>query len=601
MAVVRKLDVLLNATTDKFGKGLKSAEGMISDFNAKASKLIAGPAGIGGALGGAIAGVSLTAGIAYAVKQFVQVQEAQLQLKLAFKSTGYAAEQSVQNIAKYAGMLQQSTRFSKATTEGAAAGLAQFTNIKGGNFTEAIKQAQNMATVLGKDLPSAANTLGHALQNPRLGWLELAQAGVMFTANEKEAIRAMVEANDIAGAQKVILQALDQQFNNAAKDAGDTFVGSIEKLHNSFASLAATVGEAVTPLFQKGVDIVQKWVDNVNDVGSQDAIWKELEGTINGVADAAKSLAVALKAVAVGWGAIKFIGGTATFVAQKGAEKAVDAFSSGRTPEGTKAPKTNYGSDATWEFLRQTKGGMLKDTDAMGRSFNSIGKSGNALSRTLDEINARRKKEKEDMERSTRKEKTAKDYGWTKGNGNERKKDSEEALAAQRSAEEALREMKIAEMSLGLNQFEKTALDARNRGATAGQEKDLKKWGAILQGKQMQIDLQTPVEKFNMELDKLTNLFNAHGIDQATFDRGKAKLTGDLRSQLPDLNKRAGANDINSVEARSNMLAAESRQITPLNAIKMIQQQALEQVRQQNVWLRAIAQNNPIVAAAVGL
>ena len=189
MSVISQLDVLISATTTPLQKAFKKTEGLAKDFNSRVSKVVAGPGGIGAAIGGAIGGISVAAGVKYAVGQFMQIQEATTKLQTAFKATNSAAGLSVGAVVDYAKQLSTTTTFSASATTAAAAALAKFQNIKGSTFTNTIKQAQNLSVVMGKDLTSSATELGAALQNPKQGWQQLAAAGVMFPTRKSRRSR----------------------------------------------------------------------------------------------------------------------------------------------------------------------------------------------------------------------------------------------------------------------------------------------------------------------------------------------------------------------------------------------------------------------------
>ena len=97
-----------------------------------------------------------------------------------------------------------------------------------------------------------------ALNDPIQGITALSRAGVSFTEQQKEQIKAMVEAGNIVGAQKIILAELTSEFGGAAKMAGGTFAGRLEILRNNLGDVAEEIGmalmpavEAMFPMFQR--------------------------------------------------------------------------------------------------------------------------------------------------------------------------------------------------------------------------------------------------------------------------------------------------------------------------------------------------------------
>jgi hypothetical protein len=145
-----------------------------------------------------------------------------------------------------------------------------FTNIgaAGGIFDQATLTALNMSQALGQDLTSSAMQLGKALNNPVDGITALTRVGVTFTEQQKEQIKAMTEAGNIAGAQTVILAELNKEFGGSALAAGSTFSGALEILKNKFGEVQEKIGAAFLPALtditkQIGpiVDNIAKWVE----------------------------------------------------------------------------------------------------------------------------------------------------------------------------------------------------------------------------------------------------------------------------------------------------------------------------------------------------
>jgi phage-related minor tail protein len=92
---------------------------------------------------------------------------------------------------------------------------------RGAAFDRAQQAAINLSTRMGQDLQASAIQIGKALNDPIKGITSLTRVGIQFTDQQKEQIKAMVEAGNVAGAQKVILGELERQFGGAAQAAQD--------------------------------------------------------------------------------------------------------------------------------------------------------------------------------------------------------------------------------------------------------------------------------------------------------------------------------------------------------------------------------------------
>ncbi|HWB00584.1 MAG TPA: phage tail length tape measure family protein, partial [Pirellulales bacterium] len=217
MSVGGTLSVLVGATIAPLQKGLKQAEGVVHNFSGGVSKFLAGPGGIGGAIAGAIGGATVAAGLKIAVDRFKAVEDASTKAAAAITMTGGAAGVSLDQVQASAKALSQQTTIGTASAINMGTALLRSGQLGEGVFDEALTQSANMAAALGMEGPAAAEKLAAALKNPREGYLELAAAGVRFTEEQLKMIPALQAAGDKAGAQNIILQALNAQMGDAAK------------------------------------------------------------------------------------------------------------------------------------------------------------------------------------------------------------------------------------------------------------------------------------------------------------------------------------------------------------------------------------------------
>jgi phage-related protein len=105
-----------------------------------------------------------------------------------------------------------------------------------------------MAQAMGMDLQSATMLVGKALNDPVKGMTALTRSGVQFTDAQKEAIAAMVEMGDTAGAQQIILKELEVQFGGSAEAAGKTFGGQLDIMKNALGNVGEEIGGALIPV-----------------------------------------------------------------------------------------------------------------------------------------------------------------------------------------------------------------------------------------------------------------------------------------------------------------------------------------------------------------
>lgn len=211
-----------------------------------------------------------------AVVAFSDAQKAATQTEAVLKSTGGAAGVTAKHVETLSNKLAALSGVDDDVIRSSQNVLLTFTAIKaeGGIFDAATKAALDMSVALGTDLQGATIQVGKALQDPIKGVSALQRVGVSFTEAQKEQIKAMVEAGDVAGAQAFILKELQVEFGGSAQAAGTTLAGQLGILRTQFENvtgqLVANMLPAVTSLIEKVLGAVQ-WFGNLS-AGTQQMI-----------------------------------------------------------------------------------------------------------------------------------------------------------------------------------------------------------------------------------------------------------------------------------------------------------------------------------------
>ena len=79
---------------------------------------------------------------------------------------------------------------------------------------------------------------------------EMGRAWVQFNKAQKDMIKAMFEAGDIAGGQAIILKELEVQAGGAAEAAGKTMAGQMDILKNTLGNVKEEIGGALIPILK---------------------------------------------------------------------------------------------------------------------------------------------------------------------------------------------------------------------------------------------------------------------------------------------------------------------------------------------------------------
>src|SRR6185295_7300572 len=99
----------------------------------------------------------------------------------------------------------------------------------------------------GQDAKTSSLQLGKALNDPIKGVTALSRAGVSFTQQQKDQIKALVESGNLLGAQKIILKEVGTEFGGAAAAAASP----VDKLKVVWGNLLEDLGTRALPLVEK--------------------------------------------------------------------------------------------------------------------------------------------------------------------------------------------------------------------------------------------------------------------------------------------------------------------------------------------------------------
>jgi len=222
------------------------------------------------------AGTALSIGVTAPVMALARVgigelndmQKTNAQTFAALKSTGGAAGVTASQIQKIATNLSEISGIDDQIIQGGENVLLTFNKIGKSDriFARATTAALDLSVAFGKDMSSSSIMVGKALQDPLKGITALGKAGVSFTAQQKEQIKAMVESGDTAGAQKAILKELETQVGGSAAAYGKTAAGGIGKLKEQFAGLGAELVTNFLPAFTFVTELIKRGMDRFSQL-----------------------------------------------------------------------------------------------------------------------------------------------------------------------------------------------------------------------------------------------------------------------------------------------------------------------------------------------
>lgn len=176
-----------------------------------------------------------------------QYQQVQKQTNDVLESTKSVAGMSAQAIADLASSLGKTTFYGRDAVQSGENLLLTFTNIGKDVFPRTTKVMLDMSKAMGQDIKSSAVQMGKALNDPTQGFSALTRVGVTFTEQQKEQIKTMQAAGNVAGAQKIILGELEREFGGSA-NATKSFAGQWQILKNQADDFREEIGTALMPM-----------------------------------------------------------------------------------------------------------------------------------------------------------------------------------------------------------------------------------------------------------------------------------------------------------------------------------------------------------------
>lgn len=245
MAREKRLSLLITGDAKQAQKALADLERTAGKSGKGTEKALDG-------IKGKIIDIGVVAGAAFAFNEFNESQKIAKQTEAVIASTGAAANVSADQIGDYADEMARKTGIDDEAIQAGENWLATFTKVRNeageGNdiFTQASDTMLDLSVAMGTDAKQAANLLGKALNDPVKGVTALSRAGVQFTTQQREQIKALTESGDLLGAQKIILKELRTQVEGSAEAQATAY----DKAKVSAGNLAETVGGVLAPAIE---------------------------------------------------------------------------------------------------------------------------------------------------------------------------------------------------------------------------------------------------------------------------------------------------------------------------------------------------------------
>ena len=226
----------------------------------------------------------LTNQVTLSIQEAANYQREQALLNTVLESTGHAAGLTREELNLMADELAASTAIAGGEINNVQSMLLSFTKIGKDSFQEVTAAVLDYATFMNQGgipsteaLKAAAIQLGKAMQDPIKGVAALSKSGVQLSDSQIDLIETMMETNDVAGAQEVILGELATQTAGQASAAAQTFEGRLAKMNEAVNNVREKIGLALMPTLSMLVD---EMTDTAGSVKVSDETMKKWQRRI---------------------------------------------------------------------------------------------------------------------------------------------------------------------------------------------------------------------------------------------------------------------------------------------------------------------------------
>ena len=221
---------------------------------------------------GAVAGI---AAATIAVKAFISAakecvealkiqEQAEARLNAVLKASGNQIGMTVSDLKQLASATQSITRFGDEAVIEAEKVLIATQSLDKEGLQRALMSSADLAEAMGTDIVNAASTMAYALQDPEAGLTRLRRQGIAFTDEEIAQVKALQDANDLFGAQAVVLEKIESRYQGVAKAVADTPTGTLDKIKNVWSDIKEGLGKGLLDSISPALETLYGWLRKIS-------------------------------------------------------------------------------------------------------------------------------------------------------------------------------------------------------------------------------------------------------------------------------------------------------------------------------------------------
>lgn len=200
-----------------------------------------------------------------------EAEDVDKRLDIAVAHAGSSFKFTADQLREMATQLEHHSTFSDESIKQAQQSLIQF-KLTGDQFQRTQQLAVDMASALGEDVTQAAQTLGHSLVNPERGLMLLRRSGIELTEQQRQMVKQFIETGNVAGAQNIIIEALEGRYRDAGEEMAHTANGGFKQLLEIVGDIKEELGGAFLEVFRQVQPVlrelgiaVQDWAHKLNE------------------------------------------------------------------------------------------------------------------------------------------------------------------------------------------------------------------------------------------------------------------------------------------------------------------------------------------------
>jgi len=286
-----KASVAGGAAIDKLGKSL----GGVQNRAASLSKGLGGLATSASAVTGALTAIAAGGALKSVMDTYANYQADIAKLEKGLQLLGGNAPKHLEPLKQLASDLGEQTLFNEEDFNKGFGLFTSFGNIAVEQYERVALAAADVAQQSGTDVSSALMQMAKAINAPSQGLTALNRAGVQFNDTQKEMIKSMEEAGNVAGAQEIIFKEIEKNYEGVAVAAAQGFLGKMDSLGEKFVDVFKALG----PLLEAGLTpLVDLLTATADILGNQIIpIFNSLPGPFKTVVGLVTTLGVGLLAL----------------------------------------------------------------------------------------------------------------------------------------------------------------------------------------------------------------------------------------------------------------------------------------------------------------